>query len=792
MSPNDKMNIHNLGLMFVIIVLLTWLNSISRLATESIPLAWLAYIILPLVISIMAVGLFIRVLLIVLNIRKKKHPKADYLSIYCQSQVGLITTTLDGSKIIKANPKTLELLGYNNFLELSQISASSLWANPAERLNFINQLLINKSVSGLKFSAIRKDGYIRDFEIYAVYDPDTAYIHSSIIDITQKQIQEKQLLYQANLLNNIQESIIVIDLKGTVLYHNQQANKLFQITDGQLVYDILPRVRDTYDTKKVQHVFEILESGKGWQGEEYFIVNGEKRIFMNRVDPIIHNNQTTAYVVMSTDITELVHNREKAEAANLAKSQFLANMSHEIRTPMIGILGAVDLLEQCITDTTQLEKLNIIRECGEDLLEIINDILDVSKIEIGVINLHCENCNVYDLFHHTINMIEPALTEKGLKLEVDIQAISSVSLYLDPYKLRQVLTNILFNAIKFTSQGTITLKAYIEIIDGKHNLIITISDTGIGIPEHYISYIFDPFYQVDNSNSRNYGGTGLGLYICKKLVDLMGGSINIKSSVGKGTEFIISLPIEPPFEKEETVKQVSSNISHDENVYFIPRSILVVEDNELNQKIVCEMLKNYGFDVATAKNGLECLQILQHRAFDAILLDMQMPIMDGYETAQLIRKDPNIKHIPIIAMTAHTMSGDREKCLACGCTSYIAKPFKAEELVNEIKKHLNSNSKISKPVLTNNLFITELLPEFISSLSITIEKLDFAIHNNNMDEIKSLCHDIKGTSGMYGFNQISKVAEQIEKAVVDNSITSIKQLRKQLDILYQEAAQRVS
>ncbi|NLB87683.1 MAG: response regulator, partial [Syntrophomonadaceae bacterium] len=700
MSTKDRKDIYksicNIGTMFIIIILLTWLNGISRLVTESIPLAWVAYIIMPLIISILSIALFIRLIIFFFSIRKARKPETEYLAIFCQSQVGLMTTSLDGSKIIKANPKMIELLGYDNFLEMSHLSATTFWANPAERLNFINQLLINKTVSAYKFSAVRKDGYIRDFEIYATYDSNTGYIHSSIIDITKKQIQEKQLLYQANLLDNIQESIIVIDIKGTVLYHNQQANKLFQITEGQIVFDILTKVRDTYDIKKIGQIFEILESGNGWQGEAYFIVNGEKRIFMNRVDPIMHNNQTKAYVVMSTDITELVHNREKAEAANLAKSQFLANMSHEIRTPMIGILGAVDLLEQSITDNTQLEKINNIRECGEDLLEIINDILDVSKIEIGIINLNCENCNVYDLFYRTINMIEPALTEKGLKLHVDIQAISSVSLYLDPYKLRQVLTNLLFNAIKFTSEGTITLKANIDMIDNNHRLIITIADTGIGIPEDYISYIFDPFYQVDNSNSRNYSGTGLGLYICKRLVELMGGTIDINSSVGKGTKFIISLPIEPPVETVEPIKQVNHIISHDDTVHFIPRSVLVVEDNELNQKIVCEMLKNYGFEVATAKNGLECLQILQNRAFDAILLDMQMPIMDGYETAQLIKKDKNINHIPIIAMTAHAMNGDREKCLASGCTSYIAKPFKAEELVEEIKKHLNPNIKISK------------------------------------------------------------------------------------------------
>lgn len=797
MSRKETINICKVGVMFFFIVLLTWLNSISSFITGSIPLIWFGYMILPAIISILTAALFIKLLLIVYKLRKSANkPQEKYHSLYCQAQVGLITTSLDGSKIIMANPKMLEMLGYDDFSEISHLSAYSLWANPTDRLNFINQLQIRKKLSAYKFSAICKSGDIRDFELYAIYDSSTGYIESNIIDVTEKQIYEKKLLYQATLLDNIQESIVVIDNsednRGLVNSYNKQAEKLFGISEGQLIYDILTRVRGTYESSIVESVLNALNSGNSWQRELSFFVNGEKRFFMNRVDPIIQDNQTTAYVVMSTDISELVHHREKAEAANLAKSQFLANMSHEIRTPMIGILGAVDLLEQSINDTTQLEKINIIRECGEDLLKIINDILDVSKIEIGLINLHCEDCNIYDLFHRTVNMIEPALSEKGLKLEVDIQSISSISLYLDPYKLRQVLTNILFNAIKFTSQGTISLKAHIDIINGEHHLTISISDTGIGIPENYLSFIFEPFSQLDNSTSRNFGGTGLGLYICKKLIDLMGGTISVNSTPGKGTKFIISLPVETPINQNKPIRSVTTSVNNDDTVQFIPRSILVVEDNELNQKIVCEMLKNYGFDVETARNGLECLQILQHKSFDIILLDMQMPIMDGYETAQLIREDVNLKHMPIIAMTAHAMNGDREKCLASGCTSYIAKPFKAEDIVDEIKKHLISNIKPSKHNLTNNLFINELIPEFINILSNMIEKLDNAIHNNNMEEIKSISHDIKGTSGMYGFNQISSTAAEIEKAVQDNSISNIRLLRKQLHILYQEASQRVS
>ncbi|HZK43504.1 MAG TPA: response regulator [Syntrophomonadaceae bacterium] len=492
------------------------------------------------------------------------------------------------------------------------------------------------------------------------------------------------------------------------------------------------------------------------------------------------------------DVTELLQVRKQAEAANLAKNQFLANMSHEIRTPMIGVLGAVDLLEQNNVNTKQLENIKIIRECSEHLLNIINDILDVSKIEIGLVHLKLENCNLYDLFYQAISMIKPSLYAKGLNLEVELNFESYLEVNLDSNKLRQILVNIFVNAIKYTTKGTIGIKAKINNIEERNNLVISISDTGIGIPNEYISSIFNPFSQGDNSSSRGFEGTGLGLYICKSLIDLMEGNIDVISSPSQGTEFIITLPVKVLIPQVLASNYVNNANKIDDTIKFIPRSILVVEDNELNQKIVAEMLRNYGFDVSTAKNGLECLQILQHERFDAILLDMQMPIMDGYETAQLIREDKDLKDIPVIAMTAHAMNGDREKCIAYGCSSYISKPFKSEHLVEEIKQHLKTHTSKRLSTPPNNLFIAELIPEFMDLLADMMEKLNIAIKNADIDEIKNISHDIKGSSGMYGFNDISNLAAQIEKTVNNNSLNKVQLLYRNLFELYRIANEQVS
>ncbi len=490
----------------------------------------------------------------------------------------------------------------------------------------------------------------------------------------------------------------------------------------------------------------------------------------------------------------LIEAREQAQAANMAKNQFLANMSHEIRTPMIGILGALDLLAESKLAKEQYENIEIIRECGEQLLGIINGILDMSKIELGLTELYPKACNLPELFSHLVNIVEPILKEKGLSIRLDISPDIPAVVRLDEAKLRQVLINVFWNAIKFTSQGYITFTATIEEMDGISQLSLAISDTGIGIPDYEMENIFTPFTQVDNSTSRQYGGMGLGLFISKKYMDIMQGSIYVESQQGSGSTFFIKVPLEviSYAELNENINPGYNDNYEDKLLTdFAPIRVLLVEDNDLNQKIVSQMLVNYGFEITVANDGLECLRLLQENHFDVILMDMQMPVMDGYEATRMIRQYEELQHIPVIAMTAHAMAGDREKCLVSGCTSYIAKPFKAEELAREIRKHFQGVST-NNPDPDLKSFINELLPEFMAQLEEMVDNLGLAFAQRDIEAIKSISHDIKGTAGMYGFRQISDGAAAIEAAAREGSFSRIKTCLDQLNHYYKQASVQVS
>ncbi len=486
---------------------------------------------------------------------------------------------------------------------------------------------------------------------------------------------------------------------------------------------------------------------------------------------------------------------ENIKPTNEALSQFLANLTHELRTPMIGILGSVDLLEHSPLSQIQMASVDAIRECGERLLITIDDILEASKIDIGMLELNPSSTNLPQLVKKTVDALEANLSNKDLLLELDLDNQLPSMVMVDQGKLRQVIINLLANAVKFTPRGGIKVTVKLEFtIPNETWLLVTIADTGIGIPQHQMGSIFNHFTQVDNSSSRPFGGNGLGLYICKKLVNLMGGEIWVTSKAGLGSTFGFQIPLEMSVyeQDEQTSAQAAAMLEDDVfNSGFIPVSVLLVEDNELNQKLLVQMLLNYGFEVITASNGLEGLSILQRKNIDIVLMDMQMPVMDGYETTRLIRKNPSWERLPIIAITANSMSSDRQKCLDCGCSSYLAKPFKSETLIREIKTYLKNQFIIGKHTeLFSQQLIADLMPEFMEMLSETLEELKAAIDMKDLPSIKHISHGLKGTAGMYGFMQISELAAFIEKAVADKNYPRMTQLYQQIIALAQDLNSR--
>ena len=411
------------------------------------------------------------------------------------------------------------------------------------------------------------------------------------------------------------------------------------------------------------------------------------------------------HLSMIEDITERVNfdrelgiAHEAADAANRAKSEFLANMSHEIRTPMNGIMGAAQLLELAELSDKQREFLEIIRISSESLLALINDVLDLSKIEAGQIELERRSFNVRDSINDIINSQLSLASRKNLTLVPVISVDVPGNLIGDQRRFKQILLNLVSNALKFTTQGGITINVSVsEHHDDVIHLTLQVTDTGIGINRDSLDKIFEPFIQADSSITRRYGGTGLGLAICSDLASLMGGRIRAESVAGVGSNFIVELP----FTLLEALKQISSAATCTKaSLRGGPLlRVLLVDDQEINLIIATEILQCVGHTVVQAVNGLEAVQKSELESFDVVLMDIQMPVMGGIAATLAIRsreKDTG-KHLPVIAMTARAMTEERDFIQSSGFDGYISKPFKIAEMLEEIKRCLAANRETNHP-----------------------------------------------------------------------------------------------
>ncbi|NVM21180.1 MAG: response regulator [Desulfobacterales bacterium] len=379
---------------------------------------------------------------------------------------------------------------------------------------------------------------------------------------------------------------------------------------------------------------------------------------------------------------------EAAEAANITKSQFLANMSHEIRTPLNAIVGFAGMaLKQDLSPKLR-NYMDTVETSAQILLGIIKDILDLSKIDAGKLDMETIDFQLRDVLENLSAVFHDEAVEKGIKMAISLAEDVPCELIGDPLRLGQILMNLTSNAIKFTEKGEIIIKVVCaEKSPDKAVLEFSVKDTGIGIPRESIAKLFTPFTQADGSTTRRYGGTGLGLTICKRLVDMMDGEIRAKSEPGQGSAFYFTANFGRQSEDKEK-RPVASSVSTEPVTIERLRgaTILVAEDNTINQDVASEILASVGIIVETANNGKEAIDALNSGAYDCVLMDIQMPDMDGFEATRLIRQDPNFNKLPIIAMTAHAMTGDRQKCIEVGMNDYIAKPIEPEELFSKLGK----------------------------------------------------------------------------------------------------------
>jgi PAS domain S-box-containing protein len=526
-------------------------------------------------------------------------------------------------------------------------------------------------------------------------------------DRTAEAFRHSNERYRA-ILDQIEDGCCVVDLRGNYLFVNDAFCRLYGFDKREILGSNFRLSSGPERADKLREMYsQVYRTGQPIKAFEYEVTPKDRPpMFVEQSISLERDadGRPIGFLAITRDCTErkcaqqeLAKAKEAAEAANHAKSEFLANMSHEIRTPMNGILGMTSLALDSHLTPEQAECLHTIRNQAESLLTIVNDILDFSKIESRFLEIEAIPFTLADAIDDVVRPMTLRAHEKGLTLSSRIAAGVPAHVIADPVRVKQVLTNLLGNAVKFTERGSVTL----DVSAGPgptgsaappNSLLLhfRIVDTGIGIPHDKHALIFEPFRQVDGSTTRRFGGTGLGLAIASTLVELMGGEIRVESAAGAGSTFHASLPVTAAGAVAERRRAISAAAPSIGTTGQAARSrrILVAEDNIVNQRVASRLLTKRGHVVTVVGNGREALDALQREAFDLVLMDIQMPDMDGFEATTAIRRwerDTGAR-VRIVAMTAHAMTGDRERCLAAGMDGYLSKPIDQRSLYDVVEQ----------------------------------------------------------------------------------------------------------
>ncbi len=727
--------------------------------------------------------------------------------------VGVVIIGRD--KIVRhANPTAVAMMGYESDRDIvGRVCHQALCPS---RMNACPIVDLGRTVENAERTLLDKDknrvSILKTVIPITIDDEDV--LLETFVDITQRKAAEERLRKLSSAIEQNPASVVITNTDGMIEYVNPGFTK----NTGYALDEVVgrnPRVlrSGVHPPEFYAQMWESLRAAEVWRGE---ICNRRKNGELYWEDAMIspvtdERGTTTHFVAVKVDISArkdveraLIAAKEDAVAANRAKSRFLASMSHELRTPLTGILGFTDLLlGSVVNEKERREYLEIVQSSGRHLLELINAILDLSKIEASQLVVKRAACAPHKILSNVINLMHAQTQAKGLDIRCRWTGSVPAFIETDASRLRQILLNLVGNAVKFTQHGAVEVVAHVEAVgEGnkkKHKLFVDVTDSGVGIAEDKLESIFEPFVQADDSVTREFGGTGLGLAITSRLANALGGAVFVNSELGVGSTFTVSVdagdlkgvqmltsPLADGVEAGQTVLLPS------DSTHFHAERVLLIEDGQVNRKLIATVLEQAGLNVRTAENGQIGVDMATRDHFDLILMDMQMPILDGYAATQKLRALGN--DTPIIAITAHAMKEDEEKCRTVGCSHFVSKPIAIDRLLATVSESLPQVSGLgtggssangsgpARPVtdavartpgengrepLVSSLpsdapIFREIARDFAEYLAQLIPEMRQAVAENDAFYLAELAHALKGSAGTAGFNAFTEPARTVE------------------------------
>ena len=641
---------------------------------------------------------------------KKNNQLLDSFNFFFNESLDLICISDLKGNLTVLNSAFSKLLGYSK-KELLNNSFTKFVHNDDVYATNLEILKLNSGMSTIHFEnrCLKKDGAVLYIHWWAKKDSETNRIHFIGRNITEFKKSQNKLKNSENLLNDAQKIAKIgsweFNLKSKKLLWSNELYAIFEIENKHN-----PNLYQEYISRFYPEDFEILQTKinhlidtkKPYEIVHKIILpnNRFKWVFGTGIPVVNDDGKVISIKGIAQDITEkklisdTLKAKEQAEIANKAKTEFIANMSHEIRTPLNGIIGFTELLIKTKLDKTQLEYTNTINTSAVILMDIINDILDFSKIESGKLELNIEEIDLYELLNQVIDLFKYQALQKKIDLTLKIDKNIPQYIFADEGRLKQIIVNLLSNAIKFTDSGSVNL--ILSQLQSDNELIkiqFSVKDTGIGIMENNHHKIFNSFVQENNSITRKYGGTGLGLPISNQLLGLMNSKLQLTSKNGVGSTFSFVIDFKKGTAKRNFIPTFTTSESQEDTLFNIDHyevTVLIVEDNKINMLLAKTLVQKIipNCKITEAFDGSQAVKKVLNEKIDLILMDIHMPIKNGYDAAMEIRKFNTTKRIPIIALTAGVFNGEKEKCLAAGMNDFLSKPIVKKDLESILLKWL--------------------------------------------------------------------------------------------------------